>query len=183
MKIGIFIGRMQPLHLGHQKIITESISNNDFTFIMLGSSGIINEYNPFSDLERKNFIENIFKEYRNKYKIINLQDSDSDEKWVKNIENIIKNNIENEIKNLTFYGGDFKNDYAIKVLKEYEDILNFDDINFREISRNSIFTIHKGEKVYISSTLVRQSLLNKDLDLLEKLLDVRVFELLIDKIS
>lgn len=182
MKIWIFIGRMQPLHLWHQKIITESISNNDFTFIMLWSSWIINEYNPFTDDERKNFIENIFYNYKNKYEIINLADSESDEKWVKNIEKIVKNNINIKEEHVTFYGWDFENDYAIKVIKQYEDILDFSNIDYKEISRKNIYAIYKWEKIYISSTLVRESLIKKDIEILEKLLDERVFKLLKEKI-
>ncbi len=182
MKIWIFIGRMQPLHLWHQKIITESISNNDFTFIMLWSSWIINEYNPFTDIERKNFIENIFEENKNKYEIINLADSESDEKWVKNIEKIVKYNINKKEESVTFYGWDFENDYAIKVIKQYEDIIEFSNINYREISRKNIYADYKWEKIYISSTLVRESLIKKDLEILKILLDERVFKLLLEKI-
>lgn len=181
MKIWVFIGRMQPLHLWHQKIINESITTNDFTLIILWSSWIIDEYNPFSDLERKSFIENIFIENYKKYKIVSLEDYNSDELWVKNIENIIKINIKEYIENLTFYWWDLENDYAIKVIKHYKNELNFNKINLKEISRKSIHIIHKWRRVYISSTLVRQSLFNRDLELLEKLLDDRVFTILKNK--
>jgi hypothetical protein len=174
---------MQPLHLWHQKIITESLSNNDITFIFLWSSWIINENNPFSDLERKQFIENIFLNNNKPYTIINLPDNDSDEKWVKNIEKIVKDNVEKKVEKITFYWGDFENDYAIKVIKENEKLLNFSKIIFKEISRKNIFIYHNWKKIYISSTLVRESLIKKDLELLERLLDYRVFTKLAENLK
>lgn len=182
MKIWIFIGRMQPLHLWHQKIIEKSIKSNDFTFIFLWSSWIINEYNPFTDSERKKFITNIFSN-KEKYKLINLADSESDELWLKEIEKKVKQNIKQDIKKVTFYWWDFENDYAIKVVKQYLNILDFKEILFEEINRHNIYINHNWQKILISSTQVRKSLSMKDYEILKKLLDDRIYEIIIKKIK
>ncbi len=60
---GIFIGRFQPLHLGHVKAITWILENVDELIIGIGSSNVALSFkNPFTVGER---IEMIFKTLRN----------------------------------------------------------------------------------------------------------------------
>jgi hypothetical protein len=42
------------------RILNESLKNNDRTILLLGSSNIINENNPFTLIERRGHIYNLY---------------------------------------------------------------------------------------------------------------------------
>lgn len=56
--VGVIIGRMNPPHLGHLKIIRQSISNNPYTIIVLGSCfQQPTSKNPLTHEERRTILE------------------------------------------------------------------------------------------------------------------------------
>ena len=58
MKVGILVGRFQPLHKGHVKAIQFARNNSDKLYIIVGSAEKSNQKrNPFSFEERKRMIE------------------------------------------------------------------------------------------------------------------------------
>lgn len=47
-KTALFVGRFQPFHLGHLKVIKDILKKNDFIVIAIGSSDEKNtDKNPF----------------------------------------------------------------------------------------------------------------------------------------
>ena len=60
MKFGILIGRFQPLHAGHQSTINEIMHDGLTPVVLIGSSGAVDEKNPFSYAERALLINEIY---------------------------------------------------------------------------------------------------------------------------
>jgi len=165
MKIWIIIWRLNPLHIWHIKLIESSIKQNDKTIIILWSSNISDEHNPFLFEERKSFLEKIFSK---KIKIEKSNDYETDEHWYKEIKEILK---DFEKEDLTFYGWDLKNDSAMKVIKQF---WNFKNIKFSEKNRNTI---------NISSTKIRQYLKEKNFLEVKKWIPNEIYEEVIKPFS
>jgi len=87
MKTALFVGRFQPLHLGHLKAIKWILEKYDKIIIVIGSSQESNtEKNPFTAEERKEMINETLKsEHTKKYEIIEIPDVYDDDAWVKSI--------------------------------------------------------------------------------------------------
>ncbi len=88
MSIALFVGRFQPLHKGHVKVIKTLLKKYEKVIIAIGSiQEKRTEKNPFSFSERKKMLELVFKEEvkREKIEIIGVRDEKSDEKWVRKI--------------------------------------------------------------------------------------------------
>jgi len=83
----LFIGRFQPFHNGHLKVIKYILSKYDEIVIGIGSSQYKNtSKNPFSFNERKKMIENTLKkEGISDYRIIDIPDIHNPPKWVDHI--------------------------------------------------------------------------------------------------
>ena len=93
MRIGILIGRFQPLHKGHVEAIDFSLQNVDKLFIVIGSSEKSNQKrNPFTFEERKNMITLAinFRSMNDKaIKIVPITDAENHLEWIKSIKNAI----------------------------------------------------------------------------------------------
>jgi len=89
MKTTLFVGRFQPFHIGHLKVIKWVLKKYDSVIIVIGSSKESKtEKNPFTFEERKKMIQNTLKKERisvKKYKIIGIPDVQHDKKWVESI--------------------------------------------------------------------------------------------------
>lgn len=87
MKTALFVGRFQPLHIGHLKVIEWILKKYDKIIIVIGSSQESNtEKNPFSLKKRKKMIKNTLKSEKIKnYKIIDISDVHNDKQWIENI--------------------------------------------------------------------------------------------------
>ena len=87
----LFIGRFQPFHKGHLKIIQNASNNYSDIIIGIGSSQYSNtSENPFTNDERKQMIENSLKKIGIKnYKIVNIPDIHNPPKWVDHVLTII----------------------------------------------------------------------------------------------
>lgn len=89
MKKALFVGRFQPMHIGHLKAIKWILKKYDKVIIIIGSSqDSFTEKNPFTFEERKKMIQNTLRSeqiQKNKYKIIGIPDVYDDKKWVNNI--------------------------------------------------------------------------------------------------
>lgn len=104
---GVYIGRFQPLHLGHEYVISEMIKNHgiDNSLIMIGTPD--NRINPnkniFSFGERYKMIKNSFPEFNN---IIALADVFNNKDWALQIKTILTLwKPKNEESNFIFYYG------------------------------------------------------------------------------
>ena len=86
MVIGLFIGRFQPLHLGHADAIERALKEVDTLIIGIGSSDKSQtEENPFTFAEREQMIKTVFP----KCKVVAVPDIDDDSKWVAHVEKIV----------------------------------------------------------------------------------------------
>ena len=75
MKTALFIGRFQPFHIGHLKVIKWILKKYDKVIIVIGTSQESNtDKNPFSIEERKEMINKTLKtENIEKYEIIDIE--------------------------------------------------------------------------------------------------------------
>lgn len=91
MKRGLFIGRFQPLHLGHFSVIKTMEQEVDEIIIGIGSAQKkFTAYNPFLLEERMAMIEAGIKDSINKkYYLIGIDDIDNYPKWVKHVESLV----------------------------------------------------------------------------------------------
>ncbi len=79
----LIIGRFQPFHLGHLKLIEKFAKNHPNLVIGIGSSQEKNtRENPFSASERKEMIVKSLKIPKKKYTIVDIPDVNDDKKWV-----------------------------------------------------------------------------------------------------
>lgn len=87
----LFIGRFQPFHKGHLKILEELSSKYDEIVIGIGSSQYENQIdNPFSEDERKKMIDISLKNNNiNNFKIISIPDIHDPPNWVSHVLSII----------------------------------------------------------------------------------------------
>lgn len=79
-KCGLYIGRFQPIHIGHEAIIRQMLNECDTVIIAIGSaqeSGT--ERNPFTFEQRADLIINVFYQYiiSGRMSVIPLRDRDN----------------------------------------------------------------------------------------------------------
>lgn len=130
MKTALFVGRFQPFHLGHLKVIKWILEKYDKIIIVIGSSQESNtEKNPFSVEERKEMINKTLKsENIENYKIIEIPDVNDDDTWVKTI-----------LEKTSFETVFSMNPWTIRCFKKFnirvEGHINFGDISASKIRR------------------------------------------------
>ncbi len=89
--ISLFIGRFQPLHIGHFIVLKQIADNSKLLKIGIGSSQLSHTHdNPLSADERKEMLELVLR----KQDITNAQiyfipDINDDERWVDHIQKIV----------------------------------------------------------------------------------------------
>ncbi len=88
----LFIGRFQPFHKGHLKVLQEVLKKYNEIIIGIGSSQYSNVIdNPFSEEERKKMIKETFKRVDIKnYEIISIPDIHDPPNWVSHVLSIVK---------------------------------------------------------------------------------------------
>lgn len=96
----VFVGRFQPFHLGHKKVIDEALEKAKHVLVLIGSAGCArNIRNPFTFEERKNMILESYnisvnsfdKTMDNRLFIKPLYDNTyNDLAWIEQIQDIVK---------------------------------------------------------------------------------------------
>ena len=85
IKKGLFIGRFQPIHLGHISAIKQALKEVDFLIIGIGSAQLDHqEKNPFTTEERAEMIKLALSEneiQKNQYQIIPIPDINNNPAW------------------------------------------------------------------------------------------------------
>jgi len=92
MKIGILVGRFQPLHKGHIEAIEFAENNSDKLYIIVGSAEKSNQKrNPFTFEERKKMIELaiIDRKLHESITIVPINDANNHTEWILSIKNVI----------------------------------------------------------------------------------------------
>lgn len=72
MRFGIYIGRFQPFHIGHERIISQMLSECEKVIVFVGSSNFARNVhnNPWTFFERKHMIVQSFWAHNQKEKLI-----------------------------------------------------------------------------------------------------------------
>ncbi|HLC66465.1 MAG TPA: nicotinamide-nucleotide adenylyltransferase [Candidatus Nanoarchaeia archaeon] len=91
MTRALFLGRFQPLHLGHLKIIRQALKEVDELIIVIGSAQESHTAeNPFSADERTEMIEKTLREEKiENCQIIPVEDINDDDRYVTHVEAIV----------------------------------------------------------------------------------------------
>ncbi|MDD3303261.1 MAG: adenylyltransferase/cytidyltransferase family protein [Candidatus Gracilibacteria bacterium] len=167
--VGIIIGRFSPLHIGHISLINKSIESKNKTLVIIGSANKIDEKNPYTIKERLDILK---KEFGDKILLRYINDYEEDKNWITYLNNIILSENISKEDFLYFLGGDLKNDYAIKIIKQYQENFKYRNIFFDEKPRNEI---------PISATEIRQLLKENNEKEIKKWLSEKTTYLIIKK--
>lgn len=85
---GLIVGRFQPFHNGHIKLIEYALSKVDKLHIVIGSPNRNDEKNPYSAQLREAMIEkSLTKEQLSRIKISYVEDMNNDAIWLENLAN------------------------------------------------------------------------------------------------
>jgi len=99
-KVGLILGRFQPLHLGHIKVIEMALKENDELIICIGSA---QKAEPLTIKERHKRISKQMKALKAKnYKIVDLIDPEPMSIWVSYVAKKCK--ITKDTKNIYYHG-------------------------------------------------------------------------------
>ena len=159
-KIGVFLSRMQPLHVGHIGIIETALKENDQVLIIIGSKNKFGTIRNPIDVELRRKIleealeEKFGKEYKEKILIYELPDWSKETEtetfleWGRYLYYNIVSNIEQ--KEFSIYFSD--DEELIKSWFE-EELQN--RIHFRLFERNNMYNA-------VSSTKIRQAFLDNN---------------------
>lgn len=89
----VFIGRFQPLHIGHQHIIDRALENADRLIILVGSADTARSIrNPFTLQERTGFLSSSYSKELDSGRIIVRGISDrayNDDAWIAEVQRIV----------------------------------------------------------------------------------------------
>lgn len=166
-KIGVFLSRMQPLHLGHLGMINKALSENDKVIILIGSSNKEKTIrNPLGlKIRREILEETLEQEYGKNYeeRLILKElpdwstetDIDSNLEWGRYLYyNIVALS---EQKNFTMY---FSDEPAI-IENWFQDERIRKRITLKTFERKNMFED-------VSSTKIRNAFLNNDKEYIER---------------
>lgn len=103
MKLGLIIGRFQPLHSGHVAIIEQALEQNEKVLLLVGSAQKLPDYkNPFHVDLRIDLIEEVFEDRLDNLVIQGVNDYPTDAEWVADIIDRILE-LEDDPENVTLY--------------------------------------------------------------------------------
>ena len=92
MKKGLILGRFQPFHLGHLKLIKSIVNEQIEPIICIGSAQhSYTAENPFTVEERKKMIEEVMKDLDCKYNIFGIPDINNYDLYVSHLETFVPN--------------------------------------------------------------------------------------------
>lgn len=89
--IAVFIGRLQPLHIGHCYVIKQALEYADTVCILVGSSFMPRSYrNPWLFEERKKMILDSFPNEKDRIVVLPLEDTIyNDGQWIQNVQHLV----------------------------------------------------------------------------------------------
>lgn len=93
--LAVVIGRLQPLHLGHEELIKNALHTADHVLILLGSSNENRtKKNPLTFFERREIIEHTFAKDSCRIIVKPLPDRNSNTHWVNHLQYCIEETIQ-----------------------------------------------------------------------------------------
>jgi cytidyltransferase-like protein len=166
-RFGIFLGRFQPIHLGHQQVINQIYTDGLEPIIGIGSIDVTGtDRNPLNYHERKKLIHTVYP----KIETVPLQDFNDWDKWFSELEKSFGQFI---LDRSIFYVNDKKED-----LTSFEfDGKMFENVNYTECFRHIGYPVKQIELPYqipVRATDIRENLVNN-----RHYLDGRVFQKLL----
>lgn len=173
-RVGVFLSRMQPLHIGHLGMIDKALSENDKVIILIGSSNKSRTIrNPIEiELRREIFeevIRNRYKDYVDKIIYRELPDWTTEDDVESNLEwgrylyyNIVSMALN---KDFTMY---FSDEPEI-IENWFQDEKIRGRIDIRTYKRDEMFEA-------VSSTKIRNAFLNDDKEYIKKSVPEEVFK-------
>lgn len=178
-EVAVMVGRLNPPHMGHIRVIKKALSENKSLILFLGSANVVNEKNPFSYQERALFLNELFAEEIASGKMIisYLNDVGNNELWTQNLGNKVRELIPDFSGRLNFYWWDFAEDRAITAIRDNEVKLGIKKVLYTQVHREH-FTLPSGED--ISATNLRNALSVGDFDLARKFMLPQIADLVIE---
>ncbi len=170
VKIGVYIGRFQPLHNGHVNIINEMLKTEDIVLIIIGSKFKCDTRNIFSYNTRKRFITETFKSQ--KILVDGLYDYEDDEVWCHALDSILRKNIncKTSIVTLHYSAKDNATEEYIRLIMQKSNIIKY-------VMSHAI-TQHSGKN--IDATDIRNYIIN-NMDIINNLLPQAVLDIINDQ--
>lgn len=108
MKLGLVIGKFQPLHNGHVATIEKAIEENDKVLVLVGSAnGLPNYQNPFPVDTRIQLIQDQFDVI-----VKGLDDYPNEEQWAEDVTSRV-NTIQEDPSKVTLYTGNMEYDESL----------------------------------------------------------------------
>jgi len=102
-KLGVFVGRMNPIHNGHVAVIREMVNRHgvENSLVIVGSSNApFSLRHFFTYHERKELIKKIFPEMR----LVGLPDYHNDKEWLAALDDVLRV-ADPSLSEVTFFGG------------------------------------------------------------------------------
>lgn len=173
-KVGVFLSRMQPLHIGHIGMIKKTLSENDKVLILIGSAnkkGMIR--NPIDISLRREILDDVLneefsKEERSKITVKELPDWTDEEDTPSNLEwgrylyyNVVSTT---GCKNFSMY---FSDEPAI-IEDWFQDKTIRNRIELKLFERNKMFEA-------VSSTKIRSAFIDNNKEYIKKSVPNAVF--------
>ena len=147
-KVGLFIGRFQPFHRGHESIVRQMLDECDKVVIAIGSAQESNtKVNPFRYDYRRFMIQKIFPEYFKRIIIVGVTDRAKpadDESWGEYLLNTIYQNT-SITPDAIYQGAENKHSHW------------FDSFDIHIVNINR-------ELLKVSATEIRKAILDNDFD-------------------
>lgn len=165
-KIGIFLGRLQPQHTGHERMIEQIFRENDEVVLCVGSAQKITESNP--DFARnplpieirterlKTFLKE--KAYKKPYRIVTAEDIEPDSAWPAYLKSVCA--IPDDTVNTVYF--------ADAIPKEYEDGMKKVGFDIKFIPREKFLYKTAEDKLHHISSATEIRNLEKSIENLNR---------------
>ncbi len=155
-KLGLVVGRFQPMHDGHCYLIERAIEENEEVVICVGSAQV---KNPFTVKERVKMVKDFLEAFdlgNKKVRIKALKDIKSEKRWPSYLKGRCE--ITDETEN-TFYTGDDN------LPEEYLNDMKKLGFKIKAVERNQFEYKGPDGKVYIFTCATQIRNLHKELEL------------------
>ncbi len=163
----LYIWRFQPFHNGHKSIVDTMLEDNEKNLILMWVSGTKSlEENPYTYEKRLEFLSETYKDVHN-LDIAPLIDMESNKRWVQQMLAICYLQKADHVK---LYCWNKKQDSAVQVITQYENLFEWKKLEIIEIDRN---------KLPISGTQIRHEIRQQWKESIKKLVPESVYKNLI----